>query len=344
MKLLITLDFPPEFGGIQNYLYQIVKHTYSSNDIVLTCGKKSNNDKHLPATIIRVPKFIYKKLSLIFIVPLLFKFLKKDNIKIEAGNIYAALAPWFLNIFFKIKYDVYTYGTELLPLKKHTVKNILLKSTLNKAETIYTLLENQKELLKPLTANKNIKSIPPKIEIKNKWEKRMQNRNNKIEILSVGRLVNHKGHDILIKALKEMVLDFKLTIVGDGPEYKKLILLIKKYELSEKVKILRGLEDNQLQNIYKQSDIFILPSLELNSGREGFGIALLEAMSYSLPIIASNSGGISEVLGNGKYGILVTPGDPKSIKESIVRLKKDLKLQNDLTNRAYNHLLENYAW
>lgn len=344
MKLLITLDFPPEFGGIQNYLFQIVKHTYSSEDIVITCGKRSANDNSLSTKIIRVPKLIYKKLSLIFIIPILLKYFKKENMEIEAGNIYAALAPWFLNLFFKMKYSVYTYGTELIPLPKNTLKSKLLRSTLNKANTIHTLIENQIELLSPLTTNKNIKSIPPKIEINTKWEKRFTNHNNRIEILSVGRLVNHKGHHILIEALKEMVLDFKLTIVGDGPEYRKLSFLIKENKLEEKVTILKGLENNHLNELYKQSDIFILPSLELSSGREGFGIALLEAMSYSVPIIASDSGGISEVLGNGKYGLLTPPGDPKAITESIMLLTKDLKLQNDLTQRAFNHLLEHYAW
>lgn len=345
MRILITLDFPPENGGIQNYLFNIVKHEFNHSDLVITCGKKFKNETNLPPKIKRVIKLPYKKLSLILMIPTLFKlsFLKKIK-KFECGNIYGALLPWLLSFFYDIKYSVYTYGTELIPLKKRGIKSFILKSVLNRSDSINALLESQKELINSITSQAKINIIPPKIKINNKWKAHDINRSDKLRILSVGRLVKHKGHEVLLNAISKMDDNYSLTIIGNGPEYKNLSAIIKKKELQHRVTLKNKLSSEKVSESYENADIFVLPSLDLSSGREGFGIVLLEAISHSIPVIASNCGGIPEVLGNGKYGILVAPGNHDELATSIYKLHHNKKLYNQLTKDAFQNLVKNYAW
>ncbi len=345
MKLLITLDFPPQKGGIQNYLYEIAKHKYSENDIIITSGPKCKDDNKLKSKINRVPTIFYKKASLILMFPLFVKYLiSNKRIVIESGNIYSAILPWFLSFFTKTEYDVYTYGTELIPLKKINMKTLILRSILNKANTIYSLLESQKDVLFKITDNRNIKIISPKIEVNLKWKKKEISPKSPLQLLTVGRLVKHKGHNILINAVSKLAIDYNLTIIGSGPEHSNLLEQINNLSLHDKIKIKNNIPKEGLLKYYQSSDIFILPSLELESGREGFGIVLLEAMSNSLPIIASNCGGIPEVLGHGDFGILVEPGNIDSLSQAIMELKRNTSRQRQLSQKAFNHLVENYAW
>lgn len=345
MKLLITLDFPPEIGGIQNYLFQIVKNTYAKDDLILTCGKRGDVDRTIKAKILRVFKLPNKKWSLIIMAPILLKKILKNRLNIiESGNIYAAILPWFLSFFIKINYSIYTYGTELLPLKNKKLKTLLLKSVLNRANKLNTLLESQKLSLQSVTTNKNIEIITPKISLKRKWINKKTDIHKPLNILTVGRLVKHKGHDILIKAVSKLNIDLNLTIIGNGPEKNNLINLIDTLSLHKKVSILCNITDKQLDNFYKNSDIFILPSLKIKSGCEGFGIVLLEAMSYSLPIIASNSGGISEVIGYGKFGTLFESGNIDELCTAITEFIEKSDTYKKITKLAFNHLVDNYVW
>lgn len=347
MKILVTLDFPPERGGIQNYLYEIVKHTFNSHDIVICYGDTNTQPPPLSTKIYRFSFFNFKKLTIIKMIPLFLKtvFKNKKEIEIYCGNIYAALIPWLLKPITGVNYNVYTYGTELIPLKKVNLKSVILRSILNNANSIHSLLESQRELLIQITNNRNIIVQPPKISLQKSY---VATDNlfslEKLEILSVGRLVKHKGHEIVIKALSKLPENFNLTIVGNGPEYINLEKQCNDLSISSRVTIVKDLSDHELKEQYRNSHIFIFPSLELSSGREGFGIAMLEAMEFSIPVIGSNCGGIPEVLGYGDYGLLFEPGNDNSLADQIIRIFKDDKLRNKITLDAYENLRKKYAW
>jgi glycosyltransferase involved in cell wall biosynthesis len=71
---------------------------------------------------------------------------------------------------------------------------------------------------------------------------------------------------------------------------------------------------------------------------------LLEAMAYGLPIIASDIGGVAEVLGNGSCGVLVLPGEADLLRDAIVRMARDAALRDRVSAAARERLRENYAW
>lgn len=135
----------------------------------------------------------------------------------------------------------------------------------------------------------------------------------------VGRLSEEKGVNYLIEAavmLKQISADFKLVIVGDGPKKSELICLANSKGLDQEV-IFTGFQ-NDIEKWLPAFDVFVLPSLT-----EGTPMALLEAMSTGIPVIASAVGGVPNILENGINGFLVTPGNSNELCEKMALLLSD---------------------
>jgi len=138
---------------------------------------------------------------------------------------------------------------------------------------------------------------------------------------SIGRMVPVKGYEYLIKGMAKCKLDFKLVIIGGGTLKQRIYedkLANLAYDLGiyEKIKF-EGYVENIKPYLFR-FDIFVLPTLG-----EGFGLVLLEAMDYSLPIVATNTMAIPEIVGHGTSGLLVPPKDPDALREAIETLIKD---------------------
>ncbi|QTA79109.1 Glycosyltransferase [Desulfonema limicola] len=162
---------------------------------------------------------------------------------------------------------------------------------------------------------------------KNKQRIRRQLGINEQDIVigSVGRLMPVKNYTLLIKAFAMAAIpDTKLMLVGDGPEKESLISLIKELNLQDKV-ILTG-HRSDVENMLNAMDIFVLPSIS-----EGISLALLEAMSLNLPVIATNVGGNPEIIGNNEYGILVKSQDITALSEAMKILICDLEKRKKLS-------------
>lgn len=154
----------------------------------------------------------------------------------------------------------------------------------------------------------------------------------------VGRLSAEKGLKDLIEAgalLKQKDSGIRVLIIGDGPEREEL----------KRLTISRGLENeviftgflHDIEEWLPVLDVFVLPS-----HTEGTPMALLEAMSMGLPIVATAVGGIPNIIQDGKNGLLVRPEDYKDLSEKISMLKNDLKLRNKLATEALNTIKIHY--
>jgi glycosyltransferase involved in cell wall biosynthesis len=133
------------------------------------------------------------------------------------------------------------------------------------------------------------------------------------QIIFVGRLnLKQKGLDYLIPLGKSLKSDWTILIAGDGPDKSKLLELIKKNELEDKI-ILKGpLTGEKLFDFYLSGSIFIS-----TSRWEGFGLVLTEAMAFGLPVVSFDNSGPKEILENGESGILI---EKNNIKEFSLRL------------------------
>jgi glycosyltransferase involved in cell wall biosynthesis len=149
-----------------------------------------------------------------------------------------------------------------------------------------------------------------------------------LDLIFVGRLVNWKGVDHLLKALVGLQ-EVSLSIVGDGPEQDNLIRQAGALGLSQIVKFCGRLPREEVIRKMSASHVLVLPS-----SYEGLSHVLLEAGAIGLPCIASDSGGNPEVILHGKTGLLVRYGDVEQLRTAIVRLRDDEPLRSRLATGA----------
>ncbi len=164
--------------------------------------------------------------------------------------------------------------------------------------------------------------------VEEKYSLRIRFKISETTIFSAGRLVSWKGFETLVDVVKGL-LKIKLYIAGDGPDYFKLKEKIKSLKLENRVFLLGKLKQDDLLKQIKASDIFVL-----NTGYEGFSHQLLEVMSIGTPIITTSVGGNTEVIRNGKEGLLVDYNDKKGLRDSILKLSKDRVMADRLANNA----------
>jgi len=142
-------------------------------------------------------------------------------------------------------------------------------------------------------------------------------------LLFVGRLIKDKGIFELLEAMTEILkhVDCHLLIAGDGNEKEEIIRRIKNFKLENSMSLLGYLDATKLHEVYLKSTILIHPSY-----REGFPTAIIEAMSFGLPIITTPVGGIPDHLQNGVNALFIKPKDPEAVANAVVRLLNDPKL------------------
>lgn len=162
-------------------------------------------------------------------------------------------------------------------------------------------------------------------------------------ILNVGRLVEKKGTEYLIKAMNILIRKHNnvyLYICGDGPLKNKLIDLTKQLRLEKYVKFLGWMKREEIFKLMQQAYIFVLPSVTAKSGdTEGLPTVILEAMMFSLPVVATIHSGIPEAVISGETGFLVPEKDVRSLAEKIDILLSDSHLA-DRMGRKGRELVE----
>ena len=159
---------------------------------------------------------------------------------------------------------------------------------------------------------------------------------NQKVLLFVGRLAEKKGVCYAIEALRN-VEDAMLVIAGDGPLREKLQRQADKVmrETGKKSVFLGAKTHEELKKIYASADLFVMPSITAKDGdKEGFGLVILEAFASGLPIVASRSGGITDIVKDGVNGFLVEEKDVSGMAEQIDRLLKDEEIYNKMQIEA----------
>lgn len=160
-------------------------------------------------------------------------------------------------------------------------------------------------------------------------------------LLFCGYLSPHKGPDILLRAfsqIKRYYQDIKLIFMGDGLMLNYLQAMAKVLGIEKDVIFVGNINGIRKTMYYKSADIFCLPSV-----MESFGIVNLEAMACSIPIIASNTGGIPDIVKQGYNGILVEPRNDVAMANAIARLLDDENLAKKMGERG-NKLVKEYTW
>lgn len=171
----------------------------------------------------------------------------------------------------------------------------------------------------------------------------------KLRILYMGRLVEKKGVDVLLNALAEMPLknrnQFELVIAGDGPETRKLRLLVNSLGLSGSVNFVGFVNGSDKSRHFYRADIVCIPSVDGKDGdEEGLPVVLLEALAAGKVVIASKSSGADEIIEDGKNGYLFQAGSVKELVSKLYSAQIELSLERLELQINARELGGRYMW
>lgn len=152
-------------------------------------------------------------------------------------------------------------------------------------------------------------------------------------LLSVGNLVELKGHHLVIEAVS-MIPDARLVIVGSGPEKEKLINRVSELSLQERVIFIDHVPQDRLYQYYSAADILVLAS-----SREGWPNVLLESMACGTPVVATRINGTPEIVRSPEAGMLIEERSAKAIAEGVFSLRNSCPDRGD--TRRYS---EKFGW
>jgi len=165
---------------------------------------------------------------------------------------------------------------------------------------------------------------------KNKFREEIDVAPDSLLVGAVGRLSEEKGMDILVDAMPYILREFpslNLLIAGDGPLKDLLQRRTRDKGIGAHIRFL-GYR-NDVERLLSDIDLLVMPSKT-----EGFPLVLLEAMASGTPVVASNVGGIPEIVHDGHDGILVPPGDPLYLADAVIEILKNSTLREDLGRKA----------
>jgi colanic acid/amylovoran biosynthesis glycosyltransferase len=162
-----------------------------------------------------------------------------------------------------------------------------------------------------------------------------RNTSSCVNILYLGRLVDFKGPDLVIRAFERACdkgLCASLTIAGDGPLKTTCELMRKRSRYSQLIRLTGKVSDDQGKALRAAADIFTAHNRlgPLSHQEEAFGVSIVEAMAAALPVVTGRSGGVEETVVHGETGILVTPGDVEAHAEAFMRLARDPDLRRQM--------------
>lgn len=247
---------------------------------------------------------------------------------------------------FKIPLVLNFHGAELLLIRKKKWVRPLLKVAIGQAQAVFANSSFTAGKIKALR-NVNVEWSPYGTTL-GKDEKGdaaivPHPVTDKFKILFVGRHIERKGICYLIEAAKYLPADkFEIRIVGVGDLTDKLKAQAAPYP---QVVFTGKLSPEELETEYRTANVFTLPAIVDSKGdTEGLGVVLIEAMELGLPIVASNVGGIPDVVVNGQSGILVEEKKPQALADAFKRLAADPNLVKTLLVGSRKRIDECFTW
>lgn len=321
--LFLGIDYHIPKGGVAS-----VEHVYSKFIYPFNFIRTVVNGNSLIKLIIFIEAFLR----------FLFYMCFKKNIKIIHIHGASNASFWRKSIFIligklfhkKIIYHIHGGGFAIFSQKHYKYVQYIL----TKCDCIIALSESWKKYFENTFKCNNV------IIIKNVIEPPQKHFifHNKFTLLFLGRIGENKGFYDLLQVIKKNKDTYKNNLIlfygGDG-EIEKSQKLINEYELSNIVQYQGWVSGEKKINLLNTADAYILPSYH-----EGLPISILEAMSYALPIISTNVGGIPEIVKNGENGFIVTPGDIQGIENAINTLMHNIDLRKQLGIKSYSMVQE----
>ncbi len=241
----------------------------------------------------------------------------------------------------------FSFTGHAVDIFRHDVDRTLLKRKIEKAKAVVTVSDTNKSFLTDLSilnADKIVR-IYNGIDL-NRFRPNSHQPGKEFIILTVGRLVEKKGHDVLIRAvsiLRDKRLPVRLQIVGKGMMRSELDQLIRKLKLQNTVDMLGPLTQSETLERLQEADIFALACIVAADGnRDGLPVSIVEALSCGVPVITTDVTGNREVIDNNFNGLLIARSDPVEFAKAIEKLVNDKTLRSRLAASARPSVIQKF--
>ena len=336
--VLATGIFPPDIGGPATYAKLLVDELPKKGIpiSVITYGEKGVSRS--------IPKGIR---HLAFFFKCFFMAIKSDVVLVQdtiSAGLPALLASKLARKRFLIRVpgdyvweqSVQRFGVkdsiDDFQNKKYGFRVEFLRSVqkfvVNNADIVIAPSNYFRDLIKDWVKNKDkVITIYNGINLETK-DKRQEIKKEPKTIVSVGRLVPWKGFDMVIEMMIDLP-DWKLVIVGDGPEYNNLKYQISNLKLESRVELKGSIPREKVLEYLSSSTVFVL-----NTSFESFSYQIVEAMAMGVPVVTTNIGNISEIVRDGVDGILIEPDNKKGIINAIKKISDNFEFRSSIIESA----------
>lgn len=349
MKILhITKFLNNSYGGIESLTNSICNNLPKKYCIDIYSFSKNKIKKILIKNNDNIKNIIFPTNFNLFSTPIslkMFFYLKKNIDDYKIIHLYLP-NPWAIIMVLLLKKRfqeiIVSWGSDIIDQKFLKYFFIYFQNRiLQKAYKIIILSKKYSNYSNDLEKfKKKLLLIPPLIKnVKNKYKINK----TKIKILAIGRLVSYKNYKVLIKSMLHLPKKFELNIIGNGPLYYNLKKDITRYQLKKKINIYQNINELNKIKFLKNSQIFCMSS---NTRAESFGISLLEAINYSLPVVVSNvkGSGMNDMIINNFNGFKFKNNDDKDIAKKFIKISKNKKRLIFFSNNSKKIFNKNFNY
>lgn len=345
--LLVTNDFPPKVGGIQNYLWELYRRMDPADVAVFTTPYDGD------AVFDAAQGFRIERFERFFLSPTPDVLRRIETIAARVGAESVLFDPAIpvgaLGPRLTLPYAVVLHGAEVtVPARLPGLRNIL-RSTIDQASLVVSASEHARDEAEQVM-DRSLPAVwvPPGVDVarfrpvtaeqKAEVRRRFGVPDGAPFVLSVSRLVPRKGMDTLIDATSKLTSEFPdvvTLIAGSGRDTKRLQGRIDSTRAP--VRLVGRVAHADLPLLYAAADVFVMLCRIRWGGleQEGFGIVFLEAAACEVPQVAGHSGGAADAVADGETGIVVNqPDDADEAAAAIARLLRDETMRADMGRRG----------
>lgn len=335
---ILQMIYSIEKGGAETYLFSLLNNPNEDMNFFVLCNHKGANHEKIINASDNVKIIRMKNLLDINSARKVANYCKENDIEIIQTHFLRENYIAILSKIFNPKIKV-VWTTHLILRNRKIIKifNRIFSKFVHKIICVSQAVESSfiKEGISP---NKT-KVIYNGVDTDYFKPIKSSCKTEELVLTTVSRFNQEKGHRFLIEVLNKLVdhlPNFKIQLVGEGEEVNYIKEKVKKYNLEDKVIFLGFRED--IPKILAETHIYVSPSKN-----EAISFSILEALSCSIPVVATDVGGVPEIFNKGKVGVLVPYGDVNGFTKEIVKLYQNRKRYNLIASNCRDVVINNFS-
>lgn len=345
MNIAIVLKtFPPDvIGGMETQTKQMARNLSDSGHNITVFTKKfrdNTTDEEVPYEIVRVPNWQYSPFTsdltfLIYTLIMLIRQYRKFDL-LQCMMLYpVGFLGYVVNKITGLPYFAWVRGGDYYLMKDVSWKRWMMSRVLSDTLVLVQSIDIKADIETDFSnIGTNMKILGNGVIYPTK--PRPDPTANRV--LYVGRFAEKKGLIHLFDAIEQISVDCELVLVGDGDQRDTLEQRAK--EMKTNVRFEGLISPSNVDRYYREASVFVLPSTE----GEGMPNVVLEAMSWGVPVVTTESGGLPSMITDGSTGYLVPMRDPAALRRKIETLLRNPSKRKEMGSAARQYVYENHSW